>query len=142
VSAAWQHGSPAPAAALGFAASSDSQRPAAARALDAAKRAAARGGDAVVLIDSLDCLPVQAARRALAAARNLREGGSLTVIATATQPLGGETTVIALDVALTSTGRQPIIDLAASGTLKPELLVGDDGARAITQARASALESV
>ena len=46
--------------------------------------------------------------------------------------------MIALDVALTSTGRQPILDLAASGTLKPELLVGDDGAQAITQARASA----
>ena len=36
---------------------------------------------------------------------------------------------------------QPILDLAASGTLKPELLVGDDGAKAITQARASALDA-
>ena len=139
--AQWQQGSPAPAAALSFAASSDSQSQAVERALDAAKRVAARGGDAVVLIDSLDGLNPQAARKALAAARNLREGGSLTVIATATQPFGGESTVIALDVALTSTGRQPIIDLAASGTLKPELLVGDDGAQAITQARASALDA-
>ena len=47
-----------------------------------------------------------AARKALAAARNLREAGSLTVIATAAQPFGGETTVIALDAALTSTARQ------------------------------------
>jgi transcription termination factor Rho len=101
---------------------------------------AARGGDAVVLIDSLDGLNPHAARKALGAARNLREGGSLTVIATAARPLGGESTVIALDVALTSTGRQPILDLAASGTLKPELLVGEDGAKAITQARASALD--
>jgi len=138
--AQWQQGSPAPAAALSFAASSDSQSQAVERALDAAKRVAARGGDAVVLIDGLDGLNPQAARKALAAARNLRDGGSLTVIATAAQPLGGESTVIALDVALTSTGRQPILDLAASGTLKPELLVGDDGARAITQARASALD--
>jgi transcription termination factor Rho len=139
--AQWQQGSPAPVAALSFAASSDSQSQAVERALDAAKRVASRGGDAVVLIDSLDAVSPQAARKALAAARNLREGGSLTVIATATQPFGGESTVIALDVALTSTGRQPIIDLAASGTLRPELLVGDDGAQAITQARASALET-
>ena len=137
----WQDGPAAPVAALSFAASSDSQSQAIDRALDAAKRVAARGGDAVVLIDGLDGLSPHAARKALAAARNLREGGSLTVIATATQPLGGESTVIALDVALTSTGRQPILDLATSGTLKPELLVGDDGAKAITQARASALEA-
>jgi len=139
--AQWQQGAPAPASALSFAASSDSQSQAVERALDAAKRVAARGGDAVVLIDSLDGLSPQAARKALAAARNLRDSGSLTVIATAAQPLGGESTVIALDVALTSTGRQPILDLAASGTLKPELLVGDDGAQAITQARAGALDA-
>jgi transcription termination factor Rho len=139
--AQWQQGAPVPASALSFAASSDSQSQAVERALDAAKRVAARGGDAVVLIDSLDGLSPQAARKALAAARNLRDSGSLTVIATAAQPLGGESTVIALDVALTSTGRQPILDLAASGTLKPELLVGDDGAQAITQARAGALDA-
>ncbi len=136
--AQWQQASPAPVAALSFAASADSQSQAVERAVDAAKRVAARGADAVVLIDGLDALSAHAARKTLAAARNLREGGSLTVIATASQPLGGESTVIALDVALTSTGRQPILDLAASGTLKPELLVGDDGAKAITQARASA----
>ena len=41
-----------------------------------------------------------AARRALAAARAIVDGGSLTVIATAPAPLGGETTVVALDAAL------------------------------------------
>ncbi len=137
----WQAGEPAPAAALSFAVSSDVQAQAVERALDAAKRVASRGGHAVVLIDSLDGLPPHAARRALAAARNLREGGSLTLIATATRPLGGESTVIALDVALTATGRQPILDLAASGTLRPELLVGEDGAQAITKARAEAIDS-
>jgi transcription termination factor Rho len=137
----WQAGEPAPAAALSFAASPDTQAQAVERALDAAKRAAARGGHAVVLIDSLDALAPHAARKALAAARNLRDGGSLTLIATAAQPFGGESTVIALDVALTSTGRQPILDLAASGTLRPDLLVGDDGAQAITKARAEAIDS-
>ncbi|HTZ86420.1 MAG TPA: Rho termination factor N-terminal domain-containing protein [Solirubrobacteraceae bacterium] len=136
----WQGEQHEPVAALSFAASPDSQSQAVERAIDTGKRVAARGGDAVVLIDSLDGLHPQAARKALAAARNLREGGSLTVIATASQPLGGESTVIALDVALTSTGRQPILDLAASGTLRPELLVGEDGAKAILKARAEAME--
>ena len=49
--------------------------------------------------------------------------------------------MIALDPALTATGRQPILDLTASGTLKPELLVGEDGARAINKAQAAALDA-
>jgi transcription termination factor Rho len=137
----WQEGSVAPVAALTFAASADAQAQAVERAIETAKRVAARGGHAVVLIDSLDGLHPQAARKALAAARSIRDGGSLTVIATAHAPIGGETAVIALDVALTSTGRQPILDLLNSSTLKPELLVGEDGARAIAQARATAMEA-
>jgi len=136
----WQEGPVAPAAALTFAASADAQSQALERALDEAKRVAARGADAVVLIDGLDGVQPQSARKALAAARNLREAGSLTLIATASKPFGGESTVIALDAALASTGREPILDLLASGTLRAELLVGEDGARAIAQARASALE--
>jgi transcription termination factor Rho len=137
----WREGPVAPAAALTFAASADSQDQAVERAIDAAKRVAARGGKALVAIDTLDGLHPHAARKALAAARNLRDSGSLTVIATAERPLGGETTVIALDATLTSTGAQPILDLANSGTLKPELLVGEDGAEAITKARAAAVET-
>jgi len=137
----WQAEQHTPVAALSFAASADSQSQAVERAIDAGRRLAARGGDAVVLIDSLHGVHPHVARKALAAARNLREGGSLTVIATASEPFGGETTTIALDVALTSTGRQPILDLATSGTLRPELLVGEDGAQAILKARAEALEN-
>jgi transcription termination factor Rho len=76
----------------------------------------------------------------MAAARNVSEGGSLTVIATAAEPVGGETTVIALDAALTSMRRFPALDLAACGTLRPELLVGEAGAEAIATARAEAAE--
>ena len=110
--AEWQEGPVAPAAALSFAASADAQGQAVERAVDTAKRVAARGGHArrADRHASTACTR-QAARKALAAARNLRDGGSLTVIATASSPFGGETTVIALDVALTSTGRQPILDL-------------------------------
>jgi transcription termination factor Rho len=88
-----------------------------------------------VLIDTLDGLPPAAARRALAAARNIVDGGSLTVVATAAAPVGGETTVVALDAALVALGRFPALDLAASGVLRPELLVGEAGADAIAKTR-------
>ncbi|MGB0096619.1 MAG: Rho termination factor N-terminal domain-containing protein [Solirubrobacteraceae bacterium] len=129
-----------PTAAISLAASSDAQGQTVERIVDQARRLAGRGADAVVLIDTLDGLHSQVARKLMAAARNLLDGGSLTMIATAREPLGGETTVIALDALLTSTGRFPALDLVASGTLRPELLVGDAGAEAITRARAEALE--
>ena len=136
----WRGGPVAPAVELSLAASADAQGQAVERAVETARRLAARGGQAVVLVDTLDGVHPPVARKALAAARNLVDGGSLTVIATASRPFGGETTVIALDAALTTTGRQPALDLVASGTLRPELLVGDAGADAITQARADALD--
>jgi transcription termination factor Rho len=128
-----------PAAAVSFAASADAQDHAIELVVDQARRIAARGGDAVVLIDTLDGLHPHSARKLIAAARNIVEGGSLTVIATASKPIGGETTVIALDATLTSTGRFPSVDLVASGTIHPELLVGEAGAEAIAQARSEAL---
>jgi transcription termination factor Rho len=128
-----------PEAALSFATSPDAQAKAVEGAIEQGKRVAARGGDAVVLIDTLDGLPPAVARRSLAAARNLAEHGSLTVIATAAKPLGGETTVVALDAELAGSGRFPAIDLLATGTLRPELLVGEDGAAAIAEALAEAL---
>jgi transcription termination factor Rho len=135
----WQQGPLAPAVALHFATSADTQGQAVEHAIDSARRVAVRGGDAVVLIDGLDGLHPHVARRVLCAARNLAEGGSLTVIATAARPLGGESTVIALDAALTGTGRLPALDLGSSGSLRPELLVGEEEAQAIMRARAAAL---
>jgi transcription termination factor Rho len=137
----WQQGPVAPSAALSFAASADAQGQAAESAIETAKRLAARGSNAVVLIDSLDGLHPHTARRVLAAARNLREAGSLTLIATAARPFGGETTVIALDSAAAAAGRSPALDLLASTALKAELLVGGEGAEAIVRARAGAAES-
>jgi len=136
--AEWAEGPVAPAIALSFAASADAQGQAVERAIETAKRTAARGGDALVLIDTLDGLHPHAARKALAAARNLADGGSLTILATATRPYGGETTVIALDPALAHAGGPPL-DLTASGTVRAELLVGEEGAAAIAKARADAL---
>jgi transcription termination factor Rho len=137
--ALWREGPIAPAAALSFAASAELQGQTVEHVVETAKRVAARGGNVVVLIDGLDTLHPHVARRVLANARNLADGGSLTVIATATRPFGGESTVIALDVALTSTGRLPALDLVHSGTVRPELLVGEEGAEAITKARAAAI---
>jgi transcription termination factor Rho len=128
-----------PTATLSFAASADAQSQAVEQAIEQGRRVAARGGDAVVLIDTLDHLPAHAARRALAAARNIADGGSLTVIATAAAPIGGETTVVVLDPSLAALGRFPALDLPASGVLRPDLLVGEAGADAIAKARAEQL---
>lgn len=128
-----------PAAAVSLAASPDAQAQAAEPVVDLAARLAVRGAHAVVLIDTLDGMPPNAARKLLSLARNLSDGGSLTVVATASAPLGGESTVIALDRALAGLGRFPAIDVWASGTIRPELLVGESGAEAIARARAEAL---
>jgi transcription termination factor Rho len=124
----------APGAVLTFAASVDAQAQAVEQAVEVGRRVAARGGDAVVLIDSLEYLPAAAARRALAAARNLAGGGSVTVIATSPTPVGGETTVVSLDPQAAALGRFPALDLGRSATLRAELLVGAAGAQAIRAA--------
>jgi transcription termination factor Rho len=134
----WRSGPVDPGAALSFAASPDAQAQAVEQAVEQGRRVAARGGDAVVLVDTLEHLAPQAARRALAAARNIADGGSLTVIATAGEPLGGETTVVALDAELVALQRFPALDLPGSGVVRPELLVGEAGAEAIAKARADA----
>ena len=117
--AEWHEGPAAPVASLSFAASPDAQAQAIEQAIEQGRRVAARGGDAVVLADTLEYLSAGAARRALAAARNIAGGGSLTVIATAATPLGGETTVVALDEGMTALGRFPALDLTALGHAAP-----------------------
>jgi transcription termination factor Rho len=136
----WNEGSTPPATAVTLGASPDAQGTAIEAVIDQARRLAARGSHVVVLIDTLDGAPPQVARKALASARNIVDGGSLTVIATSAAPVGGETTVIALDLGLTSTGRFPALDLVASGTMRPELLVGQAGADTIAKARIEAGE--
>ncbi len=131
-------GEPAPVATVSFAASPDAQGQAVEQAVEQGRRVAARGGDAVVVIDTLEYVAPHLARRALAAARNIADGGSLTVIATAPAAFGGESTVIALDVQLTALRRFPAIDLAGSGTVRVDALVGDAGAEAIAKVRAEA----
>jgi transcription termination factor Rho len=137
--AEWRSGELQPVAELGLATATETQGQAIERAVETGRRVAARGGHAVVLVDTLEYVPALVGRRTLAAARNIVDGGSLTVVATAREALGGETTVIALDAALAGSGRIPALDLPASGTVKPELLVGEKGAAAIAEARAAAI---
>jgi transcription termination factor Rho len=138
--AEWSAGPITPGAAVTFAASAEAQDNAVELVIDQARRLAARGEHAVVLVDALDGLHELSARRVLASARKLVDGGSLTVIATSTELLGGETTVVALDAALATSGRYPALNLSASGALRPELLVGEAGAKAIAKERAKAFK--
>jgi transcription termination factor Rho len=117
----WREGPVAQAAALALAASSEAQGQAVEGTVEQARRMAARGAHAVVLIDTLSGLSQLVARKALASARSF-ETGSLTVIATAAAPYGGETTVIALDRSLAREGRFPALDADASWTMRSELL--------------------
>src|SRR5205807_35276 len=119
----WRDGPVAPAAALSLGASQDAQAQAVEGTVEQARRMAGRGAHAVVMIDTLGALPPQVGRKALAAARNLGDG-SLTVIATASEPLGGETTVIALDRSLAREGTFPAFDRDESWTMRSELLTG------------------
>ena len=103
----WQSGPAAPASAVSFAASAD------ARARPSSRRSSRRAGSPRAA-PTPSCSstrsstsPPAVARRALAAARNIADGGSLTVIATAPAPLGGETTVIALDARADRDGPLP-----------------------------------
>jgi transcription termination factor Rho len=135
----WEAGPLKPAAALNFAASADAQNQALEPVIDQARRWAARGAHAVVLIDTLDGLQPQAARKALASARRILGGGTLTVIATSAEAVGGETTVIALDPVKARSGSFPAVDIGGSATMRPELLVGEEGAEALARTRAQAL---
>jgi transcription termination factor Rho len=132
----WSDAGLTPVAALDLSVGPDTRAKAIEEVVDRGRRIAARGGHAVLLVDTLDGLGEGAARRILAAARKLKDGGSLTIVATRETPVGGESTVIRLDAALTSTARFPALDLAGSGTLRPDLLVGDEGAATIAAARA------
>jgi transcription termination factor Rho len=116
----------------------DAQIQAVEQAIEHGRRVAARGGDAVVIADTLDQLPAPAARKLLSAARNLADAGSLTVLAALRDPVGGETTLVRLDPLLAATGRFPAISPVQSFTMRSELLVGEKEAERARKARAKA----
>ena len=120
--AEWQAAGVEPAAVAPLGASPESQSQAVDRAVEAARRSVSRGGHCALVIDSLDGVGAASARRALAAARNVPEGGSLTVVAATREPLGGETTVIVLDADEGARAGHPVIDASRSGTLRAQAL--------------------
>jgi transcription termination factor Rho len=123
----WKGVAHATSSGLSFAASIDAQESAVEQATERGRRVALRGGNAVLLIDTLDGLSAGAVRRTMAAARNLRGAGSVSVIATARASLGGETTLIGL----LAEGDFPAIDAAISGTLRAELLAAAPAAKPV-----------
>jgi transcription termination factor Rho len=133
-------------------------------ALARAQRMAEAGDDVVLLVDGLtrlaraahasspgtgrslgglDVSAVQTAKRCFGTGRNLEEGGSVTLVATAKVDTGSDvdaavvdavmgaaSTHIRLDRAAAERRAFPAIDVGATGTRHEERLVGDDGAEA------------
>ncbi len=137
--AEWAAAELEPVATTGLGAAPDTQSQALERVVEEARRSVARGGHVAIVVDSLDAVSAPVARRALAAARNVPDGGSLTVVAAAREPLGGETTVIALDARAGAVERRPVLDPVASFTLRLDVLVGARKATTIAKARAKAI---
>jgi transcription termination factor Rho len=103
--------------------SGEAQAQAAELAVERAKRVAERGGDAMVVVDSLESLPAGVARRVFGAARNIEDGGSLTVVAAtgmAWEPQRQASTRVALDPP--AEDGSPQVSAARSGTLRSDLL--------------------
>lgn len=106
----------------GFDVSPDVAGQAAELAIEKAKRSAERGGDTVVVIDSLEYLPGAVQRRVFAAARKLEEGGSVTVVAgtgVAWEPQRQATTRVMLDPPKDGA---TVVSESRSGVLRAELL--------------------
>lgn len=103
--------------------STEVQAQAAELAVERAKRVAERGGDAVVVVDSLEMLASGVARRVFGAARKLEEGGSVTVVAATGMSWEAQrqaSTRIGLDPP--SKKGEPQVAEARSGTLRADLL--------------------
>ncbi len=120
--------------------SPDSRSRSVERAVDKAKRSLSKGGNAVVIIDSVDDLPGAAVRKALAAAGIKAKGGSLTVVAVSRKPIGGETTLVAFDQGKAAAGKFPSIDVRNSSALRPDLLLDARGLKAYQKAHGDALK--
>ncbi|MEI6447284.1 MAG: Rho termination factor N-terminal domain-containing protein [Actinomycetes bacterium] len=129
-----------PAAVESLDSSPDGRAKAVERVLEKAKRAAGKNGNAALVVDSVDDLPGAAVRKTLAAAGCTPGGGSLTVVAVASAPLGGETTVVGFDQARAAAGKFPSVRVRSSSTLKPELLLDARSLKASRKAHADAVK--
>lgn len=101
--------------------SPDEQAQAAQLAVERAKRIVERGGDAVVVIDTLEAIPVGVARRIFGAGRRAEEGGSLTIVA-AVGESADQLRVASTRVVLAGGSGEPTVDAARSGAQRADLL--------------------
>jgi transcription termination factor Rho len=104
-----------------FDSSPEEQAQAAQLAVERAKRVVERGGDAVVVIDSLEAVSPGVARRIFGTGRRAEEGGSLTVIA-AVGESADQLRVASTRVVLAAGASEPTIDAERSGAQRADLL--------------------
>jgi transcription termination factor Rho len=104
-----------------FDSSPDDQAQAAQLAVERAKRVAERGGDAIVVIDTLEAVPAGLARRIFGAGRRCEEGGSLTVIA-AVGESAEQLRLASTRIVLAGGTAEPTIDADRSGAQRADLL--------------------
>ena len=119
----WTRDSGANVTGGSFDRSTEAQAQAAELAVERAKRVAERGGDALVVVDSLESLPNGVARRVFGAARNIEDGGSLTVVAAtgmAWEPQRQASTRVSLDPP--AEDGAPQVSASRSATLRADLL--------------------
>ena len=117
----WRRETEAPVYGGSFDSSSADQAQAAQLAVERAKRIAERGGDAAVVIDSLDALDGELARRLFGAGRKLEEGGSLTIVAAVAE--GSEhLRVASTRVVLEAGAPEPTVSTERSGAQRADLL--------------------
>jgi transcription termination factor Rho len=119
----WTRDSGAVVTGGSFDRSAEAQAQAAELAVERAKRGAERGGDALVVVDSLESLPGGVARRVFGAARNIEDGGSLTVVAAtgmAWEPQRQASTRVSLDPP--ADDGTPQVSASRSAALRADLL--------------------
>ena len=104
-----------------FDSSPDEQAQAAQLAVERAKRIVERGGDAVVVIDTLEAVSPGVARRIFGAGRRVEEGGSLTIVA-AVGESADQLRVASTRVVLASGTSEPTVDAERSGAQRADLL--------------------
>lgn len=104
-----------------FDSSPDEQAQAAQLAVERAKRVVERGGDAIVVIDTLETLPTGLARRIFGAGRRVEEGGSLTVVA-AVGESSEQLRVASTRIFLAAGAGEPAVVAEQSGAQRADLL--------------------
>jgi transcription termination factor Rho len=104
-----------------FDSSPEEQAQAAQLAVERAKRVVERGGDAIVVIDTLEAIPAAVARRIFGAGRRVEEGGSLTVIA-AVGESADQLRLASTRIVLVGGADEPTVAAERSGAQRADLL--------------------